>query len=172
MAHELNGPMTALLLYVGDIHQRKNRIADLGGDNAALRQVIDNAFREAERVCSLLHRMGDYFEAPVPKEAAIPIARDAIARWSRMGHPDGGARSGNVDRTDAGNRSGMRPLTRREREVLRLVSAGFSNKEGAIQLKISYRTFECHRAEVMRKLGAKNTAELVRLALLPEPPRT
>jgi FixJ family two-component response regulator len=33
-------------------------------------------------------------------------------------------------------------------------------------MNISYRTFECHRAEVMRKLGAKNTAELVRMALL------
>lgn len=32
-------------------------------------------------------------------------------------------------------------------------------------MKISYRTFECHRAEVMRKMGAKNAAELVRLAL-------
>jgi FixJ family two-component response regulator len=49
--------------------------------------------------------------------------------------------------------------------VLRLVSEGCTNKEGAKQMNISYRTFECHRAEVMRKLRAKNTADLVRLAL-------
>ena len=59
----------------------------------------------------------------------------------------------------------MKPLTRREREVLQLVSEGYSNKEGASLLNISYRTFECHRAEVIRKFGARNTAELVRLAL-------
>jgi DNA-binding CsgD family transcriptional regulator len=46
------------------------------------------------------------------------------------------------------------------------VSAGYSNKEGAMLMKISYRTFEGHRAEVMRKLGARNAAELVRLVLM------
>jgi len=54
----------------------------------------------------------------------------------------------------------------REREVLQLVVQGYSNKKGAGLMRISYRTLECHRAEVIRKLGVKNTAELVRLALL------
>jgi DNA-binding CsgD family transcriptional regulator len=57
-------------------------------------------------------------------------------------------------------------LTRREREVLNLISEGHSNKQGALRMRISPRTFESHRAEAMRKLGARNTAELVRSALL------
>jgi DNA-binding CsgD family transcriptional regulator len=57
-------------------------------------------------------------------------------------------------------------LTRREREVLKLISEGHSNKQGALRMQISPRTFESHRAEAMRKLGARNTAELVRAALL------
>jgi DNA-binding NarL/FixJ family response regulator len=61
--------------------------------------------------------------------------------------------------------SGKR-LTKREREVLRLISEGFSNKQGALRMQISPRTFESHRAEAMRKLGARNTADLVRAALL------
>ena len=62
-----------------------------------------------------------------------------------------------------------KPLTRREREVLDLISEGCSNKQGALRMNISPRTFESHRAEAMRKLGARNTADLVRKALLQPP---
>ncbi len=62
--------------------------------------------------------------------------------------------------------SEQKPLTRREREVLSLISEGYSNKQGALRMRISPRTFESHRAEAMRKLGARNTADLVRTALL------
>ena len=61
---------------------------------------------------------------------------------------------------------GQKPLTRREREVLNLISEGYSNKQGALRMQISPRTFESHRAEAMRKLGARNTADLVRAVLL------
>jgi DNA-binding CsgD family transcriptional regulator len=60
----------------------------------------------------------------------------------------------------------QKPLTKREREVLNLISEGCSNKQGALRMLISPRTFESHRAEAMRKLGARNTADLVRSALL------
>jgi DNA-binding NarL/FixJ family response regulator len=164
MAHELNGPMTALMLYVGDLHQNRERIAALdGGDQ--LKRVVDSAFREAERVCSLIHRMCNYFESPIANEAAIAVARDAITWWSRSGNADRSIDAGNRLAEDS-RRPGVKALTPREREVLRLVSEGCSNKEGAKQMSISYRTFECHRAEVMRKLGAKNAADLVRLALM------
>jgi DNA-binding CsgD family transcriptional regulator len=62
--------------------------------------------------------------------------------------------------------AGNKPLTKREREALNLISEGCSNKEGALRMHISPRTFESHRAEAMRKLGARNTAALVRAALL------
>jgi len=65
---------------------------------------------------------------------------------------------------------GQKPLTKREREVLELISEGYSNKQGALRMSISPRTFESHRAEAMRKLGARNTADLVRKALLHRDP--
>jgi DNA-binding CsgD family transcriptional regulator len=167
MAHELIGPMTALLLYVGDIQQNSARLLDAGSEGESLKHVIENAYSEAERICSLINRMGDFFETQIPEESAIAVGRDAIAWWSRVGGAAGkaGNAAGHRPVEDC-SRSGAKPLTPREREVLRLVSGGCSNKEGAMLMKISYRTFECHRAEVMRKLGAKNTAELVRRALL------
>jgi two-component system response regulator FixJ len=55
-------------------------------------------------------------------------------------------------------------LTSREREVMALVVDGFSSKEIAIELGISFRTVEVHRTHVMHKMAAGNLAELVNLA--------
>lgn len=63
-----------------------------------------------------------------------------------------------------GNDAGAR-LTSRERQIVRLVAEGKSNKEIADELGISIRTGETHRAAVMRKLGVSSTAGLVRYAL-------
>lgn len=57
------------------------------------------------------------------------------------------------------------PLTPREREVLKLVAEGKSNKEIADLLFISTRTVENHRANMMNKLNIKKTADLIRYAL-------
>jgi DNA-binding CsgD family transcriptional regulator len=65
--------------------------------------------------------------------------------------------------------AGMRCLTRREREVLDSISGGHTNKEGALRLKIGPRTFESHRARIMRKLAARNAAELLRKVLAETP---
>ncbi len=58
-----------------------------------------------------------------------------------------------------------RSLTTREREVLKFISEGKSNSEVAEILRISVRTVETHRANIMNKLDLKNTAELVRYAI-------
>jgi len=60
---------------------------------------------------------------------------------------------------------GAELLTPREREVLGRVIAGASNKEAGRSLGISPRTIEVHRARIMDKLGAKNTADLVRIVV-------
>jgi len=60
---------------------------------------------------------------------------------------------------------GDEKLTQRERQVLAEITAGASNKEAGRRLGISPRTIEVHRASIMDKLGAKNTADLVRITL-------
>ena len=52
-------------------------------------------------------------------------------------------------------------FTRREQQVLSLVSIGRTNKEIAEQLCISYKTVETHRKNLLTKAKAKNTAELI-----------
>jgi FixJ family two-component response regulator len=56
-------------------------------------------------------------------------------------------------------------LTRREREVLAQFTAGSSNKEAGRKLGISPRTVEDHRANIMKKLGARNAADLIRIVM-------
>jgi two-component system response regulator NreC len=56
-------------------------------------------------------------------------------------------------------------VTSRERDVVRLLAGGNSNKEVANSLGISIRTAETHRATLMRKLGLESLAALVRYAI-------
>lgn len=64
---------------------------------------------------------------------------------------------------DAGDAVGF--LTAREREVLRLTADGLTSARIAARLGISPRTVEAHRANVLRKLGLRNHADLIRYAL-------
>jgi len=56
-------------------------------------------------------------------------------------------------------------LTKREKQVLKLVAKGDPNKKIASDLKISIHTVENHRAHLSDKLGLKNTASLVKYAI-------
>jgi DNA-binding CsgD family transcriptional regulator len=56
-------------------------------------------------------------------------------------------------------------LTPREQAVLTQIVAGASNNEAARRLEITARTIEFHRANILQKLGAKNTADLIRIVL-------
>ena len=56
-------------------------------------------------------------------------------------------------------------LTKREQQMLKLIASGLANKNIAVKLKISIRTVEAHRNNLMRKLGLSNTAGVVRYAI-------
>jgi DNA-binding NarL/FixJ family response regulator len=56
-------------------------------------------------------------------------------------------------------------LTRREREILKLIAEGYKNKEVADHLCISLKTVEKHRANLMKKLDLHNAAELTAFAM-------
>ena len=90
----------------------------------------------------LLDRVHQALEKDRRTRASLASRADAVARYAR--------------------------LSKREVEVLKLIVAGKSNKEIAGELGRSTKTVEAHRAAIMRKLGARSIAEVVRIVLLAE----
>ena len=99
----------------------------------------------------------DVISKPIDTEHFLTVIRDALRRDVHLGAMQGGRRPVEV--------RGFSQLTPREREVLQLITNGQSNKEAGRELGISPRTIEVHRARVMEKLGARNTADLMRIVL-------
>ncbi|GJL74387.1 MAG TPA: response regulator [Nitrosomonas sp.] len=97
----------------------------------------------------------DFLTKPITREKLLASIRAAFVECERMME---------ASRNNREAKSRLSKLTEREREVMVLVVQGFSNKEIAAQLKISHRTVEIHRGNIMHKTGAANLLELVQLA--------
>lgn len=95
----------------------------------------------------------DVISKPIDTDYLLAVLRDALRLGLRNGSRVMEVR-------------GFSQLTPRERQVLHLITNGQSNKEAGRELGISPRTIEVHRARVMEKLGARNTAELMRIVLV------
>ena len=162
IAHQLNGPLTALRLYIGEIRQSSGRFRETAEAQDGMQHMVEAAFQETERLCAMMRLIADSFEEPLYPESAAALGRDVISWWSRSGSAEGG---GHANEGGPAGAASFALLTPREREVLSHVSQGCSNKQGAIRMQIGPRTFESHRARVMRKFGARNAADLVRMAL-------
>lgn len=114
--------------------------------------------RDIDRTVEAM-RLGasDVFVKPIQTERFIRAICDTLRRDIHVAGWRNGEREVEI--------RGFTQLTRREREVLQLITNGQSNKEAGRELGISPRTIEVHRARVMEKLGARNTADLIRIVL-------
>jgi FixJ family two-component response regulator len=81
---------------------------------------------------------------------AIGIERDRIRRHG--------------DKVASGMRALFETLSPREREVMALVTSGLMNKQVAAQTGLAESTVKMHRGQVMRKMGAKSLADLIKMA--------
>ncbi|MGQ0810023.1 MAG: LuxR C-terminal-related transcriptional regulator [Nitrospiraceae bacterium] len=70
-----------------------------------------------------------------------------------------------LDLTPPPRRKRPEALTSREQEILDLIWSGFKNKEIAQRLKISVKTVEAHRANMMKKVRVSNAAQLLKAAI-------
>lgn len=98
----------------------------------------------------------DFLEKPVADQVLIEQIQRAISR-------DATWRAGRGEQQLLGER--LRRLTRREQEVMSLVIEGYSSRQIAAQLGVSFKTVEAHRAKVMRKMQAKSVPHLIRMSL-------
>jgi FixJ family two-component response regulator len=101
----------------------------------------------------------DFIEKPFYNETGIAQIKAALGALAPIDGVDG--------RSIRPSRPALVrvPLTGRERDVLAQLAEGASNKEAARQLGVSARTVEGHRANIMKKFGARNARELMRCIL-------
>ncbi|TAL09658.1 MAG: response regulator transcription factor [Nitrospirae bacterium] len=66
---------------------------------------------------------------------------------------------------DRKKKNGVTSLTDREQEILQLIWNGLKNREIGTRLKISVKTVEAHRANMMKKLRVSNAAQLLKAAI-------
>lgn len=100
----------------------------------------------------------DFVEKPFNPQALLDLVQQAIVR-------DAEIREQAAHQARLTERMAL--LTPREQEVMELVVAGKANKVIAIDLSISERTVELHRARIMKKMRARSLAELMRMVLPP-----
>ena len=92
-----------------------------------------------------------------PKPVPVLGARVIKKALERVAHP----LEGECTTTEGEFQS----LTAKEREVVQLLAEGKSSKESADVLKVSTKTLETHRSNIMRKLGCHSVTEVVRYAI-------
>lgn len=98
----------------------------------------------------------DVVEKPAKGEDLLSLVQQAIEADARR-------RAENRKRLETVE--ALRSLSKRERQVLKMVADGLANKVIAAELNISTKTVESHRARVMEKMRAASLAELVRKCL-------
>ena len=92
-------------------------------------------------------------------QTASSVQKHAV--WELPDSPVAAAQPGSDGHASNGHKS----LTTREVDVLRLIAQGFSTKEIAQRLGISFKTVVCHRSHMHEKLGVHESASLVRFAV-------
>jgi two-component system response regulator FixJ len=101
----------------------------------------------------------DFIEKPFDPYTAVLRVRDAVEIWGRR------AANATVPDVPLPRFADGVPLSRMERDVLTQIVAGAANAEVAEALGISKRSVANHRWRITKKLGAKNSADLVRIML-------
>ena len=93
-----------------------------------------------------------------PPAAASIIIRNMMKQINRIPEP-----KAEINESDTG--TVWKVISPREQQILKCITEGMSSKEIADKFEISVNTVANQRASIMKKLNAKNTAELISLAL-------
>ena len=92
-------------------------------------------------------------------------AIDAIAKGGTYLSPSVSGKVIGNESQESGTPASSEVLSNREREIMVLLANGKPNREIGKLLSISVRTVDTHRSNILKKLGFKTNAELVKLAI-------
>ena len=132
-----------VVLTMHDNEEYLRQALDAGATGYVLKEAVDTEIAVAIRVV----QRGEVFLYP-------SFTRVLLGDLVQVGEAD-----------DRSEQDGYELLSEREKEVLRLVALGDTNREIAERLFLSVRTVETYRARLMEKLNLKSRGELVRYAL-------
>ena len=100
------------------------------------------------------HGAVDFLSKPIDEQDLIDAVQKASVLLEK-------AQAEAAERAEAADLLGR--LTAREREVLELITKGFTSREIAETLGLSPRTVESHRAHIVAKMGTNSVVELARI---------
>ncbi|MDH7570383.1 MAG: response regulator transcription factor [Armatimonadota bacterium] len=131
-----------VILTMHDDESYMERIMTSGGSGYVLKKAADT-----ELLCAIraVQQGGVYLHPAMTRVLVNQLSRKNLAN-EKQGHLQS-------------------KLTEREREVLKLIAQGYTNKEIADMIFLSVKTVETHKAHIMEKLELRSRAELVRYAL-------
>jgi ATP/maltotriose-dependent transcriptional regulator MalT len=118
------------------------------GDRTAAQEQWDQAAAIADRL----------------RAAPLRTALTGLARRARLANPDSGHAPALAQRAPDATGAALSALTTREREVLRLIAAGRSNREIGAELFISAKTASVHVSNILGKLGVASRTEAAAIA--------
>ena len=98
----------------------------------------------------------DFLEKPFKAQELLDLIHNAVSKH-KVDRQKNSSQNQTLERINS--------LTRREKEVMQLVTTGMLNRDIAKQLEISIKTVEVHRANVMDKMAVNSVADLVRMSL-------
>jgi DNA-binding NarL/FixJ family response regulator len=141
-AREIKARYPNVRVLMMSMHKQEHYVADALAAGAGGYLLKDDSSEELLKAIDAIRQGRTYLSSELPRPSAAP------------GSPLGSGVEGGSD-----------PLTKRERQVLRLLTDGLGNQQVAQQLDISIRTVQQHRTNIRKKLGLKHTADLVRYAV-------
>ncbi|MGC4000461.1 MAG: response regulator transcription factor [Anaeromyxobacter sp.] len=134
--HQPRAELVALSVHAGTSYQREAFEAGVRG------YVLKDAGLEGLLDAIRCAARGDFYLAGTASPEAAEYATPWVTQQRAGGH-----------------------ITPRERELAVLLADGYSSKEAAARLNISVRTADTHRASLMRKLDARNLADVVKYCI-------
>jgi len=137
-----NPQIRVVVLTMHDDESYMERIMTSGGSGYVLKRAADTELLSAIRA---VHQGGVYLHPSMTRALVNQLQRRTAAQ-ERQSHLES-------------------KLSEREREVLKLIAQGYTNKEIADMIFLSVKTVETHKAHIMDKLELRSRAELVRYAL-------
>jgi len=152
--------MHFMQLFPGKQAERGGKLLDVGSeDETPVSERTVACRKSGEKVPVTLHAKGVGLQG---RACVLAVLHEEDRTGSKASETDISSGPGRIDLSLSND---LDKLSRREKDVIRLVASGLTNREIAERLFLSAKTVGSHRARIMEKLGVHKAADIVRFAV-------